>query len=109
MGRIKVNLTVDAEVAEEARALGLNMSRLAEAAIAEALDGNEEPYFAALRASLACDVLDETAVKARRSVEGNAKLDAAKAAALKAYWRKFVEARKPVTWPQSIQRACRVS
>ena len=36
MGRIKVNLTVDAEVAEEARALGLNMSRLAEAAIAEA-------------------------------------------------------------------------
>lgn len=36
MSRIKVNLTVDAEVAEEARALGLNMSRLAEAAIAEA-------------------------------------------------------------------------
>ena len=80
-----------------------------EAAIAEAVDGNEEPYFAALRASLACDVLDETAVKARRSVEGNAKLDPAKAQALKAYWRKFVEARKPVTWPQSIQRACRVS
>lgn len=36
MGRIKVNLTLDAEVAEMARALGLNMSRLAEAAIAEA-------------------------------------------------------------------------
>ncbi len=36
MGRIKVNLTLDAEVAEAARALGLNMSRLAEAAIAEA-------------------------------------------------------------------------
>ena len=36
MGRIKVNLTLDAEVAETARALGLNMSRLAEAAIAEA-------------------------------------------------------------------------
>lgn len=36
MGRIKVNLTLDAEVAESARALGLNMSRLAEAAIAEA-------------------------------------------------------------------------
>jgi len=33
MGRIKVNLTLDAEVAETARALGLNMSRLAEAAI----------------------------------------------------------------------------
>lgn len=36
MGRIKVNLTLDAEVAEAARTLGLNMSRLAEAAIAEA-------------------------------------------------------------------------
>ncbi len=36
MGRIKVNLTLDADVAEAARALGLNMSRLAEAAIAEA-------------------------------------------------------------------------
>ena len=36
MGRVKVTLTLDAEVAETARALGLNMSRLAEAAIAEA-------------------------------------------------------------------------
>ncbi|WP_232824974.1 type II toxin-antitoxin system CcdA family antitoxin [Primorskyibacter marinus] len=36
MGRIKVNLTLDAEVAETARALGLNMSRLAEGAILEA-------------------------------------------------------------------------
>lgn len=36
MGRIKVNLTLEAEVAETARALGLNMSRLAEAAIADA-------------------------------------------------------------------------
>jgi antitoxin CcdA len=36
MGRIKVNLTLDAEVAETARALGVNMSRVAEAAIAEA-------------------------------------------------------------------------
>ncbi len=35
--RIKVNLTLDAAVAEAARAMGLNMSRLAEAAIAEAL------------------------------------------------------------------------
>ena len=33
---VKVNLTLDAEVAETARAFGLNMSRLAEAAIAEA-------------------------------------------------------------------------
>lgn len=37
MGRIKVNLTLDSEVAEAARTLGLNMSRLAEAAIAEAI------------------------------------------------------------------------
>jgi len=36
MGRVKVNLTLDASVAETARALGLNMSRLAEAAIVEA-------------------------------------------------------------------------
>ena len=36
MGRVKVNLTLDAEVAATARALGLNMSRLAETAIAEA-------------------------------------------------------------------------
>jgi antitoxin CcdA len=36
LGRIKVNLTLDSEVAEAARTLGLNMSRLAEAAIAEA-------------------------------------------------------------------------
>ena len=36
MGRVKVNLTLDASVAETARALGLNMARLAEAAISEA-------------------------------------------------------------------------
>ncbi|UWR13401.1 type II toxin-antitoxin system CcdA family antitoxin [Sulfitobacter mediterraneus] len=36
MGRVKVNLTLDADVAETARALGLNMSRLAETAIADA-------------------------------------------------------------------------
>ena len=36
MGKVKVNLTHDAEVAGAARSLGLNMSRLAEAAIAEA-------------------------------------------------------------------------
>ena len=33
IGRVKVNLTLDSDVAETARALGLNMSRLAEAAI----------------------------------------------------------------------------
>lgn len=36
MGRVKVNLTLDSEVVGAARALGLNMSRLAEAAIAGA-------------------------------------------------------------------------
>ncbi|MDE9451533.1 type II toxin-antitoxin system CcdA family antitoxin [Aliiroseovarius sp. Z3] len=36
MGRVKVNLTLDADVADTARELGLNMSRLAEAAISEA-------------------------------------------------------------------------
>ncbi|MGB3407484.1 MAG: type II toxin-antitoxin system CcdA family antitoxin [Jannaschia sp.] len=36
MGRVKVNLTLDAEIAQDARSLGLNMSRLAETAIAEA-------------------------------------------------------------------------
>ncbi len=36
VGRVKVNLTLEAGVAQEARALGLNMSRLAETAIAEA-------------------------------------------------------------------------
>ncbi len=35
MARVKVNLTLDADVAESARALGLNMSRLADSAIAE--------------------------------------------------------------------------
>jgi antitoxin CcdA len=34
--RTKVNLTLDREVAAEARALGLNMSRLAEEAISRA-------------------------------------------------------------------------
>lgn len=33
MGRVKVNLTLDADLASAARSLGLNMSRLAEAAI----------------------------------------------------------------------------
>lgn len=36
MGRVKVNLTLDADVAQTAKSLGLNMSRLAEAAISEA-------------------------------------------------------------------------
>lgn len=34
--RVKVNLSIDGAVTREARALGVNMSRVAEAAIAEA-------------------------------------------------------------------------
>ena len=37
MGRVKVNLTLDAEVTRQARDLGLNMSQLAEVAISEAV------------------------------------------------------------------------
>ena len=36
MGRVKVNLTMDTDVAKAACDLGLNMSRLAEAAISDA-------------------------------------------------------------------------
>jgi len=36
MRRVKVNLTLDADITEAARSLILNMSRLAEAAIIEA-------------------------------------------------------------------------
>ena len=37
MARAKVNITLDSEVTAEARELGLNMSRLAEGAIADAI------------------------------------------------------------------------
>ncbi|MCV6584990.1 MAG: type II toxin-antitoxin system CcdA family antitoxin [Marinibacterium sp.] len=37
MARVKVNLTIEEDIAEAARALGLNMSRLAETAIAQAV------------------------------------------------------------------------
>lgn len=43
--RIKVNLTLDSEVAEAARALGLNMSRLAEEAIAGAAKAERNRRF----------------------------------------------------------------
>lgn len=65
MGRIKVNLTLDANVAEEARTLGLNMSRLAEAAITEAAKAernrlwreNNQAGLAAYEAEIARDGL----------------------------------------------------
>lgn len=81
-----------------------------EAAIAESTTHDDSPYFAALRALQAGgEVVNETHRKARQSIEGATKLDEAKARALRAYWQRFVEARKVVTWPLSIQRACRVS
>jgi len=47
MGRVKVNLTLDAEVAKTARSLGLNMSRLAEAAIAQAAKAEQNALWRA--------------------------------------------------------------
>ena len=41
--RAKVNLSIDAAVTREARALGVNMSRVAEAAIAEAARHGAQP------------------------------------------------------------------
>jgi antitoxin CcdA len=51
--KTKLNLTISREVAREARALGLNMSRVAEAAIADAsrLERNRH-WIAANRAAL---------------------------------------------------------
>lgn len=81
-----------------------------EAAIAESTTNNESPYFSALQAMQAGgEVVNADHRKARKSIEGAEKLDEAKARALQAYWQKFVNARKAVTWPLSIQRACRVS
>jgi len=81
-----------------------------EAAIAESTTQDDLPYFAALRAMQAGgDVVNEAHRKTRQSIEGATKFDEAKAIALRAYWQRFVEARKVVTWPMSIQRACRVS
>lgn len=53
MAKVKVNLTLDADVAATARQLGLNMSRLAETAIADAAKAERnrrwrEEYKAAL-------------------------------------------------------------
>ncbi|MBO9402647.1 type II toxin-antitoxin system CcdA family antitoxin [Shimia sp. R9_3] len=55
MSRIKVNLTLEAEVVAKARDLGLNMSRLAEAAIVEACKAEQnrrwrEENYAAIEA-----------------------------------------------------------
>lgn len=81
-----------------------------EAAIAEATTHDESPYFAALRALQADgEVVNEEHRKARKSIEAATVLEESKALALRAYWQRFTEARKPVAWPMSIKRACRVS
>jgi antitoxin CcdA len=61
MGRIKVNLTLDAEVAEAARALGLNMSRLAEQAIAEAAKAERNRLWRAENQAAIAAYADEVA------------------------------------------------
>jgi antitoxin CcdA len=61
MGRVKVNLTLDADVAETARALGLNMSRLAEAAIAEAAKAERNRLWRAENQTAIATYADEVA------------------------------------------------
>ena len=61
MARVKVNLTLDAEVAETARALGLNMSRLAEQAIAEATKAERNRLWRAENQAAIAAYADEVA------------------------------------------------
>jgi len=68
-----------------------------ESAIAEVLTGDGEPYFAALREC----VVSERDTGARLRIET--------AQAMRRHWQAAVEARKPVIWPLSVQRACRVT
>jgi len=61
MGRVKVNLTLDADVAASARSLGLNMSRLAEAAILEAAKAERNRQWRAANRSAIEAYADEIA------------------------------------------------
>jgi antitoxin CcdA len=61
MGRVKVNLTLDADVAATARALGLNMSRLAETAIAAASKAERNRLWRAENQSAIATYADEVA------------------------------------------------
>ena len=61
MGRVKVNLTLDADVAATARALGLNMSRLAETAIAEAAKAERNRLWRAENQSAIATYAEEVA------------------------------------------------
>jgi len=68
-----------------------------ESAIAEAITEHDEPYFKALREC----VVSERDTGARLSLEN--------AMAMRAHWEAAASARKAVAWPQSVQRACRVT
>lgn len=68
-----------------------------EAFIAEGLTGCDEPYFAALRESLSSE--RDTGHRASPEL----------ARALRAHWQSAVQERRVVSWPMSIQRACRVT
>jgi len=68
-----------------------------EAALAEAGAAEDHSYLEAMRSMLAA------------SLDRGAQLRASTAAALRKHWQGYVEARKPVVWPMSVQRACRVS
>lgn len=68
-----------------------------EAAMAEAGAAQDNAYLACLENVLGA------------SLERGAKIRPETAAALRAHWQRYTEARRPVVWPLSIQRACRVS
>ncbi len=68
-----------------------------ECAIAEALTGDSNPYFAALR---------ECIISERDTGE---RLSLHNATAMRRHWQQTTNARKAVVWPQSVQRACRVT
>ncbi len=61
MGRVKVNLTLDSDVVAMARDLGLNMSRLAEAAIAEAAKNERNKRWRAENKAAISQYADEIA------------------------------------------------
>lgn len=76
-----------------------------EAAIAESLQGDSTPYFEALKALHA-----RSEEQARRQGESqSAPLRAEVARALFTRWQAAANAKRPVSWPLSVQRACRVT
>jgi hypothetical protein len=70
-----------------------------ESAIAEALQADDSAYFSALRAALGDTGTGPETARLRPDL----------ALAMRRHWEAAVNARKPVVWPQSIARACRVT